>query len=140
MCARDHCPERQARVSVEEDTHARHLFVEIPAVSRVEPLKRLDRNVKPAAGTPLMPDPSDESIDEEHRVVARLPTRSQRALRGWSGKEQLAWLAADYICIEVRKEPNALPGAGREGSVSRHHTCWDALDLDRLELTREGVK
>jgi hypothetical protein len=59
-------------VSVEEGTHARHLVVEISALGRSEPLKRLDRNVKPATGTPLVPDSSDESIDEEHRVVARL--------------------------------------------------------------------
>lgn len=90
MCGRDDCPERQARVSVEEDTHARHLLVEIPALGSSEPLKRLDRDVKPATGTPLMPDPSDESIDEEHRVVARLPTRGQRPLCGQSGKSSFA--------------------------------------------------
>src|SRR5437588_72815 len=86
MCACDDRPDRQAGLSVEEGSHALHLPIEVAALFGSELLKRLHGDIKPATRAPLMPDSSDGSIDEEHRVVSRLPARGQRALCGPPGK------------------------------------------------------
>ena len=140
MCACDDRTDSQSGLSVEEGSHALYLPIEVAALFGSELIKRLHRDIKPAARAPLMPDSSDGSIDEEHRVVSRLPTRGQRALRGPPGKEQFARLAADGVGVEVGKQPNALKPTGRECRISSHHPCQAAVDLHWLKFTRESVE
>ncbi len=103
MCACADRADRQSRLSVEEASKTLNLLIEVTALSGGELFKRFYRDVKPAARAPLVPDPGNDPIDEQHRVVSCLSGRSQRALCGLSRKEHFPWLAADDIGVEVGK-------------------------------------
>src|SRR5437764_13506867 len=133
-------PDRQSGVSVEEGSHALHLLIEVAALFDSEWIKRLHRDIKPAARAPLMPNSSNGSIDEEHRIVSCLPTWGQRPLCGPPGKEPFARLAADDVGVEVGKQPHAVEHIGREGCISSYRPCQAAVDLHRLKFTRQSVK
>src|SRR5579863_111268 len=133
-------PDRQSTVSAQEGSHALHLLIEVAALFGRELLKRLHRDIKPAASAPLMPNSSNGSLDEEHRIVSRLPTWSQSPLPGPPGKELFARLAADYVGVEVGKQPHAVEHIGREVRISSHHPGQPAIDLHRLKFTRQSVE
>src|SRR5579883_2628457 len=129
MCACADRTEGQASLNVEEDSHTFHLPIKIAAIFSSKLLKRLHCDIKPATRAPLMPDASDGSVDEKHRVVSRLPTRRERTPGSLSWKEQFARLATDGVDIEVGKQSNAARHPGREGHIPSHA---------RLPLTSTG--
>src|SRR5947209_6281669 len=114
--------------------------MKIAALGGSELIKRLRRDLKPPSRAPEMPDPSDCSVDKEHRVVSRLPTRGQRALCSPSGKEQFARLTADCVGVEVGKHPDTFARTGREERISGHHPRQAAANLHCLKFTRERVE
>ena len=129
MPACGHGADGQVGVAFEEFPNALRLVVELAALRGGESVERLHRDVEFPAGAALVPDPSDCPADEQHRKVS-----------GPAGKEQLAWLAADRVGVEVGEQPYALGCRGRHYSVSGRQPSKGAVNLNWLKFTGEGVE
>jgi transposase len=127
----------QPGVAFEECPDAFHLVVEITALRCGELVERLHCDIEPTTRAPLMPDPSDCSVDEQHWKVSGLTAWGQCAFGGPSGKEQFARLTADCVGVEVGKEPYALGYDGQVCGISGSHPCQATVDLHLLKFTGE---
>ncbi len=87
MPACGHSADGQLGFAFEEVPNALHLVVELAALRGGESVERLHRDVECPAGAPLVPDPGDRPVDEQHRKVSGLATGGQRAFGGPAGEE-----------------------------------------------------
>lgn len=141
MCARADRADSQSGLSVEEGSIALHLHIETAALSGCELLKRLHCDIKPTARAPLMPDPGNGSIDEEYRVVSRLPTGvsvrcaaspGKSSSRGWLGRHRAAqWTRRQRITPERARHTAfsryLLVGwPVRERQAPGERVCWQS--------------
>ncbi len=61
----------------------------------------------------LVPDSSDDAVDQQQRVVAGLSTRRAR-VEGLAREEQFPRIAADTVRVEVRQQPYAVRALVRQ--------------------------
>src|SRR6266516_3778542 len=107
MCADGHSADRQLGYAFEDLPDALRLVVELAVLRGGEFFQRLHRDRDLPAGAALVPDPGCHPVDEQHGEVSCLAA-GQRAFGGSAREDQLAWLAADRVGVEVGQQPYAL--------------------------------
>ena len=96
------------------------LVVELPALRRGQLAQRLDGDGELAAGAPLVPHPADHAVDEQDRVVSRLPRRGERAGGGRARVQPFPGLARDDVRVEVGQQADPPVRLGRRRGVAGH--------------------
>jgi hypothetical protein len=95
------CSDSEPGLALEDLADAGDLGFERLALTCGEPGERLDSHRNPPAGATLVPDTSDQAIDEQDWIVASLARRCECPRGGFSPEELVAWMAANRVRVEV---------------------------------------
>src|SRR5437763_207576 len=123
MAACGHSADDQLRLAFEEFPDAFYLLAELAALRGGQVVEWLHGDGEFSARAAQVPDPGNRPVDEQHREVSGLATGGQRAFGSSAGEEQLAWLAADRVGIEVGQQPDALGCRGQHRGVPGREPC-----------------
>ena len=84
-----------------------HLVLQSPELTSSKPGERLDGHLNLPAGATLVPDTSDDAVDEQDRIVAGLAGGREGARCGLAREESGSRVAADGVRVEVGQQQNA---------------------------------
>jgi hypothetical protein len=134
---RAHC---QGWLGLHECAYQFHVFLQLAEMRGGELAQRFDSDGELATCAALVPNPTDHAVDEQHRIIASLTGRSERAARSQARVQQLARLARDDERVEVRQQPDPLIGLPRGGGVAGNDPAPLALQLDGLQVVSQFVE
>jgi hypothetical protein len=119
-------PDGEPSISLEKVTNSVDLTLQSPVLTGGKPDERLDRDLNPPAGASLVPNASDDAINEQHRIVASLAGRREGTRGRLSREEPVSRMASDGVRIEVGQQQDTALGA----------VCWRAFRCPGKSATR----
>ena len=112
----------------------------LPTLCRGQLAQRFDGYGELPAGASLVPHSTDHTIDEQHRIVARLPRRRERAGRGRARVQPLPRLTSDDERVEVGQQEDPLVRLLRCLGVAGHRPCRYAVKVDAVQFAGQFVE
>jgi hypothetical protein len=131
-------PDREPGLTLKDLPDSLNLDFQSSAMTDGEPGERLHGYFDPPAGATLVPDTSDDAIDEQDRIVAGLAGWGESARGGLPREEPVPRMASDHVRVKVRQQQDAALDVrfSRHICVPARHPRRRAVEVDLGEFPR----